>query len=158
MEVEVEMAFRTLQAGLNTGKIVIRVASRSSHALCGAHIVTGGTGGLGLLTARWIAQNGASRLVLASRSGKRSSASAGEWQLLTASDAEAIVQRCDSADDGHVKRLVASTLDSLVGVWHAAGVLADGVLPSQTTDGMRYVYSPKVYGSWALQLSSASMP
>ena len=32
-------------------------------------LLTGGTGGLGLLTARWLAQHGANGLLLASRSG-----------------------------------------------------------------------------------------
>ena len=67
MEAQHELAFRTLQSGLNIGKVVVRIARRS-HA-SGAHFVTGGTGGLGLLTARWLAQRGARSLALASRSG-----------------------------------------------------------------------------------------
>ena len=35
----------------------------------GAQLLTGGTGGLGLLTARWLAQRGARGVLLASRSG-----------------------------------------------------------------------------------------
>ena len=48
MEAQYELAFRTLQGGLNTGKIVVRVASRRTGELKGSHIVTGGTGGLGM--------------------------------------------------------------------------------------------------------------
>jgi NADPH:quinone reductase-like Zn-dependent oxidoreductase len=69
MEGQYELAFRTLQSGRNTGKIVLRITSRATGAI-GGHAVTGGTSGLGLLTARWLAQHGARSLVLASRSGK----------------------------------------------------------------------------------------
>ena len=41
MEMQVELAFRTLQSGLNTGKIVIRVASRDNRARQGSHVITG---------------------------------------------------------------------------------------------------------------------
>ena len=51
MEAQHELAFRTLQSGLNTGKIVVRVASRTVGA-GGTHVVTGGTSGIGLLTGR----------------------------------------------------------------------------------------------------------
>ena len=65
-----ELAFRTLQAGMNVGKIVVRIAQREMKTIAnGSHLVTGGTAGLGLLTARWLAQHGASKLLLVSRSG-----------------------------------------------------------------------------------------
>uniref|UniRef100_A0A0D3JYV3 PKS/mFAS DH domain-containing protein n=2 Tax=Emiliania huxleyi TaxID=2903 RepID=A0A0D3JYV3_EMIH1 len=35
----------------------------------GSHLLTGGLGGLGLVTARWLAESGARRLILASRNG-----------------------------------------------------------------------------------------
>ena len=37
-----------------------------------------------------------------------------------------------------------------VGVWNAAGVLADGVLPRQTAQALAHVYAPKADGAWAL--------
>ena len=37
----------------------------SDHTIGGAHLLTGGLGGLGLLTARWIATQGAEAVVLA---------------------------------------------------------------------------------------------
>ena len=69
MEAQHELAFRTLQGGLNTGKVVVRVAARAVGVAYGAHAVTGGTGGLGALTGRWLVQRGAGRLFLRSRSG-----------------------------------------------------------------------------------------
>ena len=67
-----------------------------------AHLVTGGTGGLGLLTARWLAQGGAHALALASRSGAVARNTATEWAQLLTTDAGTLVQRCDAAETAHV--------------------------------------------------------
>ena len=79
MATQHELAFRTLQVGLNMGKIVVRVAFRPLGGTSDGHVVTGGTGGLGLLTGRWLAQRGARRLALASRSGTLARGAAMEW-------------------------------------------------------------------------------
>ena len=52
-------------------------------------------------------------------------------EQVRATDAAAHVQRCDTAEATHAQRLVALTREVL-GVWHSAGVLADGVLSKQT--------------------------
>ena len=63
-----EAAFRLLQSGGNLGKVVIRISAPAGEASAGGQLLTGGTGGLGLLTARWLAASrGAPALVLASR-------------------------------------------------------------------------------------------
>ena len=46
------LAFRTLQRGVNTGRVVLRVAAQSLVASGGSHIVSGGTTALELLSAR----------------------------------------------------------------------------------------------------------
>ena len=58
-----------------------------------AHVVTGGTGGLGLLTARWLAQRGDARtLALASRSGVLARGTAVEWKGLHATSVVTLLQ------------------------------------------------------------------
>ena len=72
-EHQYEAAFRLLQSGHNTGKVVLRFTSKSRSTLfhhSSTHVVTGGTGGLGLLTARWLLGQGADQLVLTARSPK----------------------------------------------------------------------------------------
>ena len=117
------------------------------------HLVTGGTGGLGLLTARWLSHRGAAHaLALVSRSGVLARITAGDWGGVHATEVETWVQRCDTAEGTHVGRLVAHVAGaaSAMGVWHAAGVLADGVLPGQTAEALARVYAPKAHGAWAL--------
>ena len=98
-----------------------------------------------------------SALVLASRSGAVARDANAEWEALCASGAAVRVERCDAGEAAHARRLVAATrAPSLDGVWHAAGVLADGVLPAQTAASLARVAAPKAHGAWALQLASAT--
>ena len=125
-----------------------------------SHVVTGGTGGLGLLTSRWLAQHGASALMIASRSGALARGMSDEWAQLRASGAAALLARCDTAEAAHVRRLVALAMGSapLKGVWHAAGLLADGVLPAQSAEPLARAHAPKACGGWALQQGGFLLP
>eukprot|EP00966_Prymnesium_polylepis_P279357 6453865-Prymnesium_polylepis.1 len=67
--------------------MVVRMPARRT-GLRGAHIVTGGTSGIGMLTGRWLAQRGARRLILASRGGKLAKDSTAEWEAVQASATE----------------------------------------------------------------------
>ena len=152
MRSQYEIAFRFLQGGHHIGKVVLCEPMRGASALEGlskTQVVTGGTSGLGLLTARWLAGRGAKRVVLASRSGMLARTSDLEWKALQASSATAVLERCDTSDVSHNRRL-ASVLPSVGGVWHAAGVLADAVLPRQDASSLVRVYAPKAQGAWSL--------
>ena len=154
MEAQHELAFRTLQNGLNLGKIVMRVAARETKA-SGNHVVTGGTAGLGLLTGRWLAQRGASRLILASRSGALARDSATEWEAVKATGIDASFAKCDTGEAWQVRSLFASAPTPVHGVWHAAGALADAVLQKQDASGLAFVYAPKAHGAWSLHGATA---
>ena len=111
----------------------------------GTAIISGGLGGLGLLTAHWITQLGSHRLILLGRSGRSSSRTSEE---LCDSACEVTMGRCDvsvaaeaaavimhARQHGHTSRVI-----------HAGGVLRDGLLASQTPAGLRHVFAPKVAG------------
>eukprot|EP00967_Tisochrysis_lutea_P158843 scaffold326231_cov138-Tisochrysis_lutea.AAC.1 len=59
MEREVLGAFRCLQAGANIGKVVVRLPALVGRGVRGVHLLSGGSGGLGVLTGRWLAEAGA---------------------------------------------------------------------------------------------------
>eukprot|EP00966_Prymnesium_polylepis_P051025 1181282-Prymnesium_polylepis.1 len=106
LETQYLAAFRILQNGTNTGKMVMRIGAHSS-GLGGAHVVTGGTSGLGMLTGRWLAQRGARRLVLASRSGKLAQDTKSEWQaaVQASGGTEPLKERCDTGETEHIRRM-----------------------------------------------------
>ena len=133
-------------------------ASTTLVPAASAHLVTGGTGGLGLLTARWLAQHGGARaLALASRGGALTRDSDGEWAAVHATHVTTLVQQCDTSERAHIGRLVTHVTGTALqmGVWHAAGVLADGVLARQAVEALRRVYAPKAHGSWLLHRACA---
>src|SRR6202046_3508391 len=116
----------------------------------GTVLVTGGTGGLGGLLARHlVSSHGVRHLLLLSRSGAES-VGVGELEgELVELGARVRVVSCDVTDRAEL----AAVLDSVDGehplsaVFHAAGVLEDGVLESLTEESLDRVLAPKVDGA-----------
>ncbi|WP_239085287.1 type I polyketide synthase [Streptomyces halstedii] len=96
----------------------------------GTVLVTGGTGGVGSHTARWLAGQGAERLLLVSRRGADAPGADALRAELTALGAEVALAACDVADPAALAALLAGipARHPLSAVIHAAGVLDDGVL------------------------------
>eukprot|EP00966_Prymnesium_polylepis_P076189 1765962-Prymnesium_polylepis.1 len=111
---EHETAFRLLQSGVNTGKVVLRIPYDAPRSEMGfTHVLTGGTGGLGVLSARWLAEaDSQASLVLASRSGTFSASTSAarlEWSLLCAMDAAIRLESCDVQEDDSVRHLLCTS-------------------------------------------------
>ncbi len=118
----------------------------------GGYIVTGGCGGLGLVVARWLAERGASRIVLNGRSGAQPEARIA-LDAMRAAGARVRVVRGDVAQPGVASRLVAAARAGgtpLCGIVHAAGVFADALLGDVTPGDLSRVWAPKVAGAWRL--------
>ena len=130
-------------------------ANATTLPAAGAQLITGGTAGLGLRTARWLASLGTHTLTLASRTGMLvRKLAGGEWKQMCAANMSVLVQRCDTAEGTDVTRLLARFTGAR-GVWHAAGVLADRVLPKQTAQGLVCVCAPKAQGAWVMHRACA---
>jgi phthiocerol/phenolphthiocerol synthesis type-I polyketide synthase D len=118
----------------------------------GGYIVTGGCGGLGLVVARWLAERGASRIVLNSRSGAPPEARIALDQM-RAAGARVRVVRGDVTQPGVAARLVAAARTGgtpLCGIVHAAGMFADALVDGITPADLSRVWAPKVAGAWRL--------
>ncbi|MEU4213657.1 type I polyketide synthase, partial [Streptomyces sp. NPDC026206] len=124
----------------------------------GTVLVTGGTGGLGALFARHLAErHGAKRLLLVSRRG---AAAEGVDKLvaeLEALGAQARVAACDVSDRAALADLLGSLEHPLTAVVHSAGVLDDGVVESLTAERVARVMRPKVDAAWHLHELTAGM-
>jgi acyl transferase domain-containing protein len=134
-----------------TGELPVR-----SDGTC---LVTGGLAGLGLLTAKWLVQHGARHLVLMGRSEPTAAARSAIAEM-QAGGAEVRVVSGDVALEGDVARCLASVSDwpPLRGVFHAAGVLDDGVVARQNWARFAAVMRPKVSGAWNLQVLTRDLP
>ena len=126
----------------------------------GWHLISGGTSGLGLLTARWLLQHGSECLILVSRSGTVVSQDAtADWKPLQQVNTRVQVMRRDAAEATGVSMVCACHEGrTLSGVWHAAGVLADGLLHQQTAHTLHFVHGPKAHSACLLQSRCGAMP
>ena len=149
---EAERAFRYMGQGLHTGKVVLTQPRAAPIRDDGAYVLTGALTGLGLTTARWLAENGARRLVLLGRRapGAEAQAAIAEIEALGAAVRTAQVDVGDTAALAALLAAVRADMGPIRGVMHAAGVLDDGMLSEQTLERFARVMAPKVRGGWAL--------
>lgn len=128
----------------------------------GSYLITGGLGSLGLRLAHWLAENGAGRLILTSRSGF---APRREWKKLAASGdkrAEALLaiealgaQVCtpaaDVCDPLAMKKVFSiKGFTPVTGVIHAAGIVNPQPAMTLQNADLKAELRPKVAGTWLL--------
>jgi acyl transferase domain-containing protein/thioesterase domain-containing protein/aryl carrier-like protein len=132
-----------------------------------AYLITGGLGGLGLEVARWLADRGAGRLILLSRTPlpprsewdgiAAGSPLAERIEVLRSIEARGAEFQVASVDVANEEQLVRFIDDyrregfaPIRGVVHAAGVLDDRAVMQLDADALTRVIRPKVNGSWHL--------
>ncbi|KAI0403402.1 hypothetical protein F4802DRAFT_599203 [Xylaria palmicola] len=121
---QIEQAFRYMQSGKNTGRIVIDVdrdhkvtkyiAKRGMwkfdpHA---SYLVGGGWGGLGRVILQWMASKGAKNFIVPSRSGLSSQAALDVAAELRCHGARVIARTCDVASEVEVATLLQECVDA----------------------------------------------
>jgi phthiocerol/phenolphthiocerol synthesis type-I polyketide synthase D len=124
----------------------------------GAYIVTGGLTGLGLATARRLADQGAGRLILNGRRPPAPGAQETIAEMLGGGTSIAVVQG-DIADPEVAARLVDSARSeghTLRGIAHCAGVLHDRMITDLAPSDVDTVLRPKVTGALQLEKALAS--
>jgi acyl transferase domain-containing protein/acyl carrier protein len=140
------------------------VAPGAGHAMSlrhrGVYLLTGGAGGLGLIFARYLAQQVDARLVLVGRS-----ALSGEKLLqireLEEHGAEVVYLTADMSDLQQVQRVIHETkarFGALNGIIHSAGVVRDSFLMHKTADEVKAVLAPKVSACLALDQATKDEP
>jgi acyl transferase domain-containing protein/NADPH:quinone reductase-like Zn-dependent oxidoreductase/SAM-dependent methyltransferase/acyl carrier protein len=167
---QAEEAFRFMAQARQTGKIVLSLRDPEATPItCAAtgrfrpdrtYLITGGLGGLGLTTARWMVDEGARHLLLL---GRRAPSTTVEDDLarLRQSGATIVVAQGDVARREDVSRVLdqlTRTMPPLAGILHAAGILDDGVLTQLDRERFRAVMAPKMAGTWNLHVLTRGQP
>ena len=154
-----EEAFRYMGQGHHVGKIVVTQHRTPPVRPDASYLVSGGLSGLGLVSAQWLAAEGARHLVLVGRRAPSPETQAA-IDALRADGVQVLVAQADVADTGQMTRLVtqiAAQLPRLRGVIHAAGLVDDGMLAEQDMRRFARVMAPKVRGTWNLHELTANL-
>ncbi|MFT2016583.1 SDR family NAD(P)-dependent oxidoreductase [Streptomyces sp. 796.1] len=126
----------------------------------GTVLITGGTGTLGALVAEHLVRTGQTRhLLLVSRRGEQA-AGAGELaERLVELGGQVRIVAADVTEPAAVAELLAGVPAEhpLTGVVHAAGVLEDAVLTSQSADALARVWDPKATAAATLHAATAGL-
>ncbi|MEU5877199.1 SDR family NAD(P)-dependent oxidoreductase [Spirillospora sp. NPDC047279] len=133
-----------LPTGKGTGRGARRVVRRG-----GSYIITGGYGGIGLVTARLLAERGAGRIVLSGRSGPGADAEKAIAKLRE-NGVDVGVVLGDIAAPGIAERLVRVAEEGgkeLRGVVHGAGAIDDRLIVDLGREDLHKVWTAKVEGA-----------
>ncbi|OKH15930.1 type I polyketide synthase [[Limnothrix rosea] IAM M-220] len=116
------------------------------------YLITGGLGSIGRHLAQWLDAQGATKIILLTR---RSLSPADE--ILADLPKSAIAYTCDIAKEHDVQHLF-QRYPNISGIFHAAGVLEDGLLATQTWEKFTKVFTAKIQGTRNLHHGSLANP
>ena len=157
-------AFRYMAQARHTGKIVLTLdENRHAAGLTirpeASYLITGGLAGLGLLTARWLAEQGARHLVLMGRSRPTDEARRAIADI-EAQGVAVFVAQGDVSQAEQVAAVLARIAPDtpLRGVIHSAGALEDGALLRQEWGRFVKPMAAKVDGAWNLHVLTQNQP
>jgi phthiocerol/phenolphthiocerol synthesis type-I polyketide synthase C len=166
----VSEAFHLMQQSSHIGKILVRppqpgsiraVGKQLTISSQGTHLITGGFGGFGVATAKWLVERGARHLVLVGRSGPATEEAKSVLREFAAHGVEVVAESCDVADLRAVEKLFAklhTTMPNVVGVIHAAMVLDDAIIANLDADRFTRVFRSKVTGARNLDFVTRGLP
>ncbi|MER6952810.1 type I polyketide synthase, partial [Streptomyces sp. NPDC000618] len=125
----------------------------------GTVLITGGTGGVAGHVARWLAKEGAERLVLLSRSGAEAPGAGELAAELESLGAEVVFAACDVTDLEALGAVVGAMPagQPLTAVFHAAGVTGYAQLADITREHLEDTFAAKTLGARHLDELTAGL-
>ena len=140
-----------------------------------SYVITGAFGALGLLTARWMVERGARRLILMGRSALPERARWDEGDLrpdvarriaavreLESMGATVVLASVDVADEAQLgdflRQYEREGWPAIRGVIHSAGLVRDQLMVQMDAQSFSNVLRPKVHGAWNLHRMLAGAP
>lgn len=122
------------------------------------YIISGGTGALGLATARWLTERGARHLLLISRRGEETPGVREQIESLRSRGVDVRVACADVANEAELNRALNMAVHPIRGVIHCAGIIADAALTSIKPDDFTQVLQAKVGGAYLLDKLTVDQP
>ncbi|PQE06756.1 polyketide synthase protein [Rutstroemia sp. NJR-2017a BBW] len=161
----VEKAFRYMQSGKNTGRIIITrkeedlvpkfltLKSAWTMNANASYVVAGGFGGIGRAILRWMADRGARNLIVPSTSGPSSQAALDVVSELERRGVRVITKICNAASTSDLTALLqdcATSMPPIKGCINSAMVLQDSIFENMTYAQWTKTIRSKVNTSWNL--------
>ncbi|SOJ53931.1 Mycocerosic acid synthase [Mycobacterium simulans] len=118
-----------------------------------AYMITGGYGGFGLATGRWLVRRGARHLILVGRSGATTEIAKkrlAQWRTLGIEVTEELLDVTDADAVNALVRRSHRAERPLRGIFHTAGAVADQRVADLELESLKRVYDAKVQGARAL--------
>jgi len=168
---DVVEVFRGLAEGTHIGKRSLELSAGPQLALPSrvtepsvradaTYVITGGHEGLGLETAKWLVAQGATHLVVLSRSAPESPALDALREDALMRGGHVWSRTCDVGDaealDALLEELTAAA-PPIRGIFHSAAVLADVPVDLQTEESFATVFHAKALGALNLHRSSVRL-
>ncbi|MFK7874841.1 MAG: SDR family NAD(P)-dependent oxidoreductase [Paracoccaceae bacterium] len=165
-------AFRAMQQSRHVGKLVVSMEldrpedlhvmrAKNQVRPGGTYLVTGGLGGFGLSTAKWLIEQGADTLALVSRSGASREEAQQAMKAFERSGINARAFAADVADKAQVENLLATIrreMPPLIGVIHSAAVIEDAPIQNMDAVQLSNVFSAKMLGARNLHETTQTDP
>ena len=165
-------AFRAMQQSRHVGKLVVSmeldrpedlhvVKTSGQIRTGGTYLVTGGLGGFGLSSAKWLVEQGADALALVSRSGAKSDEAKEAVAAFEAAGVNLKVFAADVSDAAALDEVLSEVrkqMPPLIGVVHSAAVIEDA--PIQNIEGKQVsrVFGAKMLGAQNLHKATLADP
>ncbi|KAJ5645285.1 hypothetical protein N7507_011296 [Penicillium longicatenatum] len=162
---EIEQAFRYMQAGQHTGKIVVdmsvdlsptsRIPPAISFSPAHTYLMIGGLGGIGRAVSQWMVEKGARKLVYLSRSAASySPVQKALLQELAIQGCEVTMVQGDVSNIQDVEKAVQKCSAPIAGIFQMSMVLEDRPFLSMSHAQWATVLLPKVQGNLNLHLAT----
>ncbi|MET8687108.1 SDR family NAD(P)-dependent oxidoreductase [Streptomyces sp. NPDC004732] len=151
-------AFRFMSQAKHTGKLVLDVPAPLDPD--GTVLVTGGTGTIGAAVAEHLARTGESRhLLIVSRSGGAAEGAEELRSRMEELGVEVTFAAVDLSEPGAVAALIAGIdpAHPLTGVVHAAGVLDNAMIGTQSPESLARVWAAKAAAAHQLDVATRRM-
>ncbi|KAL8919077.1 MAG: hypothetical protein Q9208_006961 [Pyrenodesmia sp. 3 TL-2023] len=159
---EMESAFRLIQAGKHTGKVVlqadettmVKAIPRSNASATflenASYLLVGGLGGLGREICRWMIGRNCKNLIVLSRSGMKSTHAQSIKDELEGDGVKLAIHACDVGDAEQLQsvlNLCSNDMPPIRGVIQSAMVIRDNIIDKMTVEDYHAALRPKVQGT-----------
>jgi acyl transferase domain-containing protein/NADPH:quinone reductase-like Zn-dependent oxidoreductase/acyl carrier protein/SAM-dependent methyltransferase len=165
-------AFRAMQQSRHVGKLVISTELDRRETLPvvlekpvvkpgATYLVTGGLGGFGLATAKWLAEQGATSIALIGRRGAVTEEASQGIAEIEASGAQVKTFAADISSFNSLSSVLAiirETMPPLAGIIHSAAVIEDAPIMQISSELLLRVLKPKMVGAWNLHRATLNDP